>query len=111
MAKRGRKGWKQELELKNLAKLCEQTLLKALKSKAVSNEKKIDIAKVILPRFIPKDINFTASGKIEHHKITLITSETDADIIDIDAKEPSGDHSGANTAEIPHKTAKEEKKG
>ena len=64
MAKVGRKGWKHELQFKEIGKLAARVIEKALSAsdEEVSFDKKCEIAKFLYAKYIPKDINITNDG-------------------------------------------------
>lgn len=65
----GRKNWKKELKVKEIANLCEKTLMNGLKSKTIDEKKKLDIAGQLYGKILPKDIDL--SGQLEHRHTLL----------------------------------------
>jgi hypothetical protein len=83
MAKVGRKGWKEELELKKVAQLSERVLIKALEAKEeeVSLKEKINIAQTLYVKFIPRDFQHSGEIKGQNPQIIIVRNKKEAEKI------------------------------
>jgi len=60
-----RKGWKQELKMREIAQLCESTIRQALISKELPFGDKVYIATTLYAKFVPRDINMTGGSGVK----------------------------------------------